>query len=238
MRAARAVVAALLMIVMLALAGCAQSTAHVTVKKNGSLEFAFSLVLNARLEALAGSKLEEVLSEKLEPEGIVLQKSKNGDDTEYLFRKVYASYKDLPAMNTAGNLDIIDAEVNQEDKWLYTKYSIVAQPKFSSYTDDILNSLGDAGVPQPLVRLLLQSFAIDFKLTLPFDLYGENNAVSQDGNTLTWHLTLTDEQPLELTLMVPNVRNIAIAGGGALLVIIAAVVLFIRSRKRRKPKAV
>lgn len=223
-----------LVIMMLALTGCAQSTAHVTVKKNGSLELAFNLVLSARAESLVGAKLEEVLTDKLEPEGIVLQKTRNGDDTEYMFRKVYASYKDLPAMDTAGNLDIVDTRITQEDKWLYTKYSIVAQPRFNAYTDEILSSLGDVGVPQSLVRLLLQGFAIDFKLTLPFDLYGANNAVSQDGNTLTWHLTLTDSQPLELELMVPNLRNIVIVAGGAVLVITIAIILFIRSRKKRK----
>ncbi|MEK5026091.1 MULTISPECIES: DUF3153 domain-containing protein [Paenibacillus] len=225
-----------LMISMLVLlTGCASGTAHMTVKKDGSLELAFSILLDSRAEAMVGGKLEDVLTTRLEAAGIELKKSQNGKSTEYQFLKAYASLQDLQA--NAGKLDIVDAQVEQVNNWLYTKYDVVAQPKLNAYSDEIIDGIGSLSVPKSLVRMLLQNLAVDFKLTLPYDLYGANNAAEQDGNTLTWHITMADSQPLEMVVYVPNVRNIAIAGGGVVLILAVAIIWFIRARKARKPKS-
>ncbi|MEK4060626.1 MULTISPECIES: hypothetical protein [unclassified Paenibacillus] len=225
-----------LMISMLVLlTGCASGTAHMTVKKDGSLELAFSILLDSRAEAMVGGKLEDVLTTRLEAAGIELKKSQNGKSTEYQFLKAYASLQDLQA--NAGKLDIVDAQVEQVNNWLYTKYDVVAQPKLNAYSDEIIDGIGSLSVPKSLVRMLLQNLAVDFKLTLPYDLYGANNAAEQDGNTLTWHITMADSQPLEMVVYVPNVRNIVIAGGGVVLILAVAIIWFIRARKARKPKS-
>lgn len=225
-----------LMISMLVLlTGCASGTAHMTVKKDGSLELAFSILLDSRAEAMVGGKLEEVLTTRLEAAGIELKKTQNGKSTEYQFLKAYASLQDLQA--NAGKLDIVDAQVEQVNNWLYTKYDVVAQPKLNAYSDEIIDGIGSLSVPKSLVRMLLQNLAVDFKLTLPYDLYGANNAAKQDGNTLTWHITMADSQPLEMVVYVPNVRNIVIAGGGVVLILAVAIIWFIRARKARKPKS-
>lgn len=216
---------------LLLLAGCASGTAHMTVKKDGSITLAFSLLLEARAESLVGGKLEDVLAGRLEAAGIHLNKSQNGTVTDYQFLKAYDSLEDMQSQ--AGSLDIVDTQVETADKWLYTRYEIEARPKLNTYSDEIMDGIGTLSVPEPLVRLLMQSLAADFKLTLPYDLYGANNADAREGSTLTWRITLADTEPLRMVVYVPDIKNMLITGGGAVLILAAAVIGFIRVRKLR-----
>ncbi|MHA6533249.1 hypothetical protein [Paenibacillus sp. BAC0078] len=225
----------LMLLMLVLLTGCAKATAHVTVKKNGGLDIAFRLLLDSRAESLVGGKIEELITSRLQADGIELHKTNVGKSTEYQFLKSFASIEDMQL--NARSLDVVDTEVATGKNWLYTKYDVVAQPKLNAYSEEILDGLGKLSVPKPLVRLMMPSLSLDFQLTLPYNLYGANNAAEQDGNTLTWHITLADTEPMRLTVYVPNVRNIAIAGGGIVLLLAAAVILFLRKRKLRKPKA-
>ena len=224
----------MLMLVLL-LTGCAQGTAHVTVKKDGSLDLAFSLILDARAEKLVSGKVEDLLSERLAAAGIELKKTVSGKSTEYQFHKSYASMEELK--NSSSGFDIADAEVGQTHRWLYTKYDVVAQPKLNAYSDEIIDGIGSLNVPKSLVRLLMGSFSVDFKLTIPYDLYGANNAAEQDGNTLTWHVSLADSEPIRLAVYVPDIRNIAITAGVILLILAVLLTWFIRKRKLKRLKA-
>ncbi|WP_148449195.1 hypothetical protein [Paenibacillus ihuae] len=221
----------LILFILLLLAGCASGTAHMTVKKDGGLDLAFSILLDARAESMVGGKLEEVLTTRLTAAGIQLNKSPSGKSTKYEVLKSYDSFEDMQA--NAGSLDIADTQVVTADKWLYTKYDIVARPKLNAYSDQIIDGIGTLNMPKSLARLLMQSLAVNFKLTLPYDLYGANNAVSQEGNTLTWRITLADSEPLRLVVYVPDIKNILVAGGGLILILAAGVLWFIRSRKSR-----
>ena len=228
----RAKTVLIMIMLVLLLTGCAQGTAHMTVKKDGGLDLAFSLLLDSRTESLAGGKIEELLTPRLAAAGIELQKIPSGKSTKYQFLKSYASIEELKA--SSNGLDIVTAEVKTADKWLYTRYDVVAQPKLNAYSEEIIDGIGTLSVPKSLVRLLMGSFSVDFKLTLPYDLYGANNAAEQDGNTLTWHMTLADSEPLQLSVYVPDIRNIVIAAGGAVLIVAALITFFIRRKKVRK----
>lgn len=127
--------------------------------------------------------------------------------------------------------------MGQTDRWLYTKYDVVAQPKLNAYSDEIIDGIGSLNVPKSLVRLLMGSFSVDFKLTIPYDLYGANNAAEQDGNTLTWHVSLADSEPIQLVVYVPDIRNIAITAGVILLILAVLLTWFIRKRKLKRLKA-
>ncbi|MNP76754.1 hypothetical protein D3C76_1740530 [compost metagenome] len=83
---------------------------------------------------------------------------------------------------------------------------------------------------------MLQNLAVNFKLTLPYNLYGPNNADTQEGNTLTWRISMADTEPVRLVVYVPQVQNIAIAGGGLVLLLGAAAVWYVRVRKSRQVK--
>ncbi|OKP82812.1 hypothetical protein A3844_23230 [Paenibacillus helianthi] len=199
------------------------------------MDIAFNLKLDSRAESLAGGTIEDLLRSRLQAAGIELHKTKVGKSTEYQFLKSYASIQDVKL--NAGNLDIVDTQVDTENKWLYTRYDVVAQPKLNAYSDKILDTLGTLSVPKSLVRLFMQSQELAFKLTLPYNLYGPNNADEQDGNTLTWHITMADSEPMRLVVYVPDIRNIVLAGGTVIVLLAAGVIFFIRRSKSRKPKA-
>lgn len=231
MKRRRSAYLGIIFLILVLLTGCAKGTAHVTVKKDGGVDLAFSLLLDSRSESLVGGKIEDFTS-RLQLAGIDLHKTKVGTSTEYQFLKSYASMEAIQWKS--GNLDIVDTQVETQHKWLYTKYDVVAQPKLNNYSEEIMEGIGKLDIPKPLVRLLVKSLAMDFKLTLPYDLYGANNAAEQEGNTLTWHITMADPEPLQLVVYVPNISNIAIAGGGIILLLAAIIFLFIRKRKLRK----
>lgn len=226
---------AVLLLCLLALqllTACAQATAQVTVKRNGGLELAASLRVDSKTAALAGSAVDK-LEDKLAAAGIALQQTRNGDTVEYRFAKSYASVRDLQLGSGIEGLNIADTDVQQERRWLYTKYVVAVTPKLDAYAGMLEKAAGQWS-DNPLAKLLVRTLAFDFKLTLPLDLYGPNNADSQSGNTLTWHIALADPQPIELSVYVPNVRNIAIAAAVTVAVLAAVIIWFVRSRRRRR----
>ncbi|KWX88523.1 hypothetical protein AMQ83_06200, partial [Paenibacillus riograndensis] len=115
----------------------------------------------------------------------------------------------------------------------YTVYESLVLHKMNAESEEIIDGMLSLGVPLSLCLMLMQNLAPDFNLTLPYALYVPNNASEQDGNTLTWHITMSDSEPLRLFVNLPNIRNIAIAGGTVILLLAVAVTLFIRKRKSR-----
>lgn len=220
-----------MLLVLVLLAGCAKGTAHLTVQKNGSVDLGVNLRLDSRAQLLMNGKVEQMLTDKLQESGIQLQKVADGSDVEYQFNKSYPSIQDMKSLS--GGIKVVDAQVNTDTNWLYTRYDVQALPKLNNVVNDLIDSAGTFNVPGPLVRMFMQSFAFDFQLTLPVDLYGPNNATSQDGRTLTWHITLGDTEPLKLVVYVPNIKNIIIIVVLLLLIITGGVIWFIRRRSRR-----
>ncbi|ULO08355.1 hypothetical protein H1230_05960 [Paenibacillus sp. 19GGS1-52] len=220
-----------LLSMLLLLSGCAKGTAHVTVNKNGSIDVAVKLRLDASTQALLSGKMEDSLVSKLQAAGIPLQKIQDGKATEYQFLKSYASVEEMKSFS--GKWEGVDTKVSTQNRWLYTKYNVEAQPQMNVYMDKAMDNIGTLGIPKSLARLLLKSFAIDFKLTLPVDLFGDNNATVQEGRTLTWHITLADTEPIQMEVYVPNIKNIVIAASVVALILVVLVVLWFRRRKRR-----
>ncbi|MFC9709460.1 hypothetical protein ACFTRD_15060 [Paenibacillus sp. NPDC056933] len=198
------------------------------------MELTFQLLLNDDTEWLLGNELEDVLSQNFQLEGFTLQKSHQGDKTKYMLRKVYDSYENLLTSNDTEKLDrFIDTQIKHEEKWLYSNYRIIADLKPKDYMDDILGSLDNNSISETVAWWLVQDIPIEFRLTMPFDLYGSNNAATQDGDTLTWYSTLDNLQPMELEMFVPNIRNISITIGVVILVALLVVLLYIRFRKKQ-----
>ncbi|WP_339188459.1 MULTISPECIES: hypothetical protein [unclassified Paenibacillus] len=223
-----------LLLMLVLLSGCSKGTAHVTVNKNGSVDFAVNMKVNSRAEALISGKMEDALVNKLKDQGIELEKSQDGKSTVYEFMKSYASFEEMKALS--GDLDIVDLKLDTKDYWFYTKYDVEAKPKLNSYIDTIMDNMGSLSLSKPIIRAFLQNMAFDFKLTLPVDLYGDNNANVEDGRTLTWNVTLADTEPIQMQVYVPNVWNIVIVLIILVVVIVTAIILFIRKRKQRNRK--
>lgn len=222
--------------VLLLLSGCAKGTAHITVNKNGSVDVAVKLALDSRTQSLLGGKMEDSLLSRLQESGIRLEKIQNGDSVEYQYLKSYASMEEIQAAKV--DSQFIHSTVKTAESWFYTKYDIESKINISTYSDKLMDSLSSSGIPATLVRLLMQSFAFDFKLTLPVNLYGANNATEQAGRTLTWHLSMADSKPVRMVIYAPKVTNILVTAAGGLLLAAAAAVYFTgKRRESQKPKS-
>ncbi|MFD5022475.1 hypothetical protein ACFWMP_26575 [Paenibacillus sp. NPDC058367] len=221
-----------LLLMMILISGCSNGTVHVTVNKNQSVDLAMNVKLDSRTEALISDKMEKSLTDKLKEEGIQLEKRQEGKSTVYEIQKNYASFEDIGS--TSMGLDIVDLQLVTKKNLLYTTYDVEAQPQFNSYVDTIMDNMGTLSLSKPIIRAVLKNFAFDFKLTLPIDLIGDNNAAVDEGRTLTWNVTLGDTEPIKMQLYVPNVWNIVIVLIILVVVIIAAILFFVRKRKHRK----
>lgn len=224
-----------MLLVLVLLAGCAKGTAHMTIQKDGSVDLGVNLRLDSRTQSLVNGTVEQMLTDKLKESGIQLQKVQDGSDVEYQFVKSYSSFQDMKSQSSG--IQVVDAKVSTDANWLYTKYDVQALPKLNNYVNELIDSAGTLSVPGPLVRMFMQSFAFDFQLTLPIDLYGPNNATSQDGRTLTWHMTLGDTEPLKLVVYVPNIKNIVITVVLVLLIVAGGIIWFIRKRSGKRKAA-
>lgn len=226
------ILALLLMIILIS--GCSNGTVHVTVNKNQSVDLTMNVKLDSRTEALISDKMEKSLTDKLKDEGIQLEKRQEGKSTVYQIQKNYTSFGDISS--TSMGLDIVNLQLNTKENWLYTRYDVEAQPKFNSYMDTIMDNMGTLSLSKPIIQAVLKNLAFDFKLTLPIDLFGENNATVEEGRTLTWNVTLGDTEPIKMQVYVPNVWNIVIVLIILVVVIITTIILFIRKRKHRNVK--
>ncbi|WP_052087673.1 DUF3153 domain-containing protein [Paenibacillus wynnii] len=223
----------LLALTLFLLSGCAKGSAHVTVNRNGSIDTAVNLRLDSRTQSMVSGKMDDLIT-RLQKVGIPLRKSQDGSSTKYQYLKTYASFQELRSMMSHSNSDLVDANVETTDRWLYTRYTVETQLHLSSYSDKILQNIDSSTLSKPLVRLLLQGFAFDFSLTLPFDVFGDNNAAVQDGRTLTWHIKMIDSEPIRMVIYVPNFRNIGIAVGVFVLFTAVTVIIGLRRRRLRK----
>lgn len=234
----KAPIIGLLIILLGLLSGCAKGTAHVTVQRNGGVDIALNLRLDSRAQSLINGKVEDSLISKLDTAGIELQIIQDGKFKEYQYLKSFASEDIRSMMDERNNShpmgELVDTNVKRLDHLLYTTYDIETQLKTEAYRDKLTQQIETLSIPKPLIQLLMQSFAIDFKLTLPFNLYGANNATEQEGRTLTWPINLMDPQPIRMEIYMPNIRNIAIALAGTALLSGMIIMYFIRRKKLNK----
>ena len=223
----------LFLVLMLVLSGCSKGSAHVTVNRDGSVDIAAILRLDSRTQSLIGGKMDSLLS-KLQAAGIQLEKNQDGSSTEYQYLKTYTSMELRSLMTDNKGSDFVDSNVKTTDKWFYKKIDVEAQLHLNSYTDKILQEIGTSTIPKSLIRLMMKSFGFDFSLTLPINLYGPNNATVQEGRTLTWHITLSDSEPIRMVIYVPNLKNIGISVGIGVLIAGGILIFWVRKRKKKK----
>lgn len=214
------------------LAGCAEGTGHVTIHKDGSADFQINVRLDSRAQTLLGGTMEEIAERKAAEQGFSFKSYRTKSYVEYRFKRTFPTVEDLASVlsRDGGN----KVEVSKEKHWFYTKYKVSGEIDMDSYTVGLMKKAKQFKLGEPLLRLFLQQFTFDFKLTLPIDMYGDNNAHQAAGRTLTWHLPLTDAQPIYFEFYAPALSRILAAAGLIVCVAAAAAVILIRRRKRRR----
>lgn len=108
---------------------------------------------------------------------------------------------------------------------------------------DLMESMPDGdikdrinSVPGFLKRLLLKDVNFDFKLSLPIKAQNSNaDQVEDGGKTLIWNVSPLQKNKLDLTVQIPNIRNILLVAIAGLVLVLALLIwFFIRRRRTRR----
>lgn len=215
-------------------AGCAKGTGHIVINKDGSIDLQAEMMISERVRGLLGDRALERLQETLAERGLSLETESEGSSAVYRLARHYGSVdalkEDLQWLNT-DNPDSM-MKVTTKDRLLFTTYDIQGRLDLDRQVSDAALLAGSL-IPGPMVKLLLRQVDLDIRVTLPYKLYGENNADRIEGNTLIWQLPLDRPTPIQLSVYVPDLRNIVLAAGA--LIVVAMVGLLLLLRKRKAP---
>ncbi|KAA8997543.1 hypothetical protein F4V43_17425 [Paenibacillus spiritus] len=235
----------LTLVLLTLLAGCVQSGGEMTVHRDGSIDMKLSVVMDDRTRSLLGSRGEAAIDELLAEGGPPFVKNEEDGRLGYNLSRSYDSFTDFrnavrEQMNSAVFADAgdwVDVSVQKKNRWFYSVYSVRIAVKPEAYMDRAEAKLDSLGRTGAMAKLLLRRFVFDFRLNLPFDLAGANNADEDRGRSLVWHIRPVDPQPVEMEIRVPNPARIAGAAGAVLLLGAGGVVwLWRKRRKSRKNK--
>ncbi|THF83508.1 hypothetical protein [Cohnella fermenti] len=259
----RALLTALLLACTVALTSCVKGEAHLTINMNATADLALNLaVSNKALDLIGRPELLQELAGRIAGDRMTFQSyEKDGqhvlEGTRHLDLKEMKSEPiDLP--------EGIEVEHRSVQHFLYTTYEVEltvdtdklmggagsggsaaesGEGEGKAETDegageDDAGSLADKlSSLSPLVKkLVLSQLDFDLKVTFPLKP-GANNAprTEEGGRTLVWPFSFSEPNRFELSLSVPNIRNVLLVGVPVLFVAIGGgTALIVRARKRRR----
>ncbi|MFS0869495.1 hypothetical protein [Paenibacillus xylanilyticus] len=226
----------MLSLMLVILSACADGEAHLTVNMDGSTDLDLNLgVAESALGKIGQDNLMTLLEDALKRNNFQAEVVDEGE------RKQLSATTHYEKSNTASSFDMsqlpagIQVEQSTEPGFFTSKFHITA-------TADLMESMPDGEikdqinkVPSFLKNLLLKDVNFDFKLSLPIKADDSNaDLVEDQGKTLTWHVSPLNPNTLDLTVQVPNIRNIIITAVIALIVIAALLIWFFVRRKRTR----
>ncbi|WP_336779754.1 hypothetical protein [Paenibacillus illinoisensis] len=230
----------MLSLMLIILSACADGEAHLTVNMDGSTDLELNLgVTESALGKIGQDNLMPMLEEALKKNNFQAEVVDDGE------RKQLSATTHYEKSNTAASFDLsklpkgIQVEQSTEPGFFTSRFHVTA-------TADLMESMPDGEikdqinkVPSFLKNLLLKDVNFDFKLSLPIQAEDSNaDLVEDQGKTLTWHVSPINSNTLDLTVQVPNIRNIIITAVIALIVVASLLIWFFirrkRTRRRRK----
>lgn len=224
----------LLTLMLFILSACADGEAHVTVNMDGSSDLDLNLnVTDSALGMMGQDNLMTLLADTLKRNNFQAEVSDQGDRTQLKATTHYEKSNTVSTFSTSDLPNGIQVEQSITPGFFTSKLHIVAEA-------DLLQTIPDGEVkdqinkvPGFLKNLLLKDVNFDFKLTLPIKAQDSNaDLVEDQGKTLIWHVSPLNTNTLDVTVQVPNIRNIIITGGIALVLIIALLIWFMVRRRR------
>ncbi|GGH61019.1 hypothetical protein GCM10008014_36060 [Paenibacillus silvae] len=226
----------LLIFMLVLLSACANGEAHVTVNTDGSADLALDLsVSDSALAKIGQENAMPMLAEALERNNFKAEVIKQGDQNVLRATTRYEK-SNMTGFDASKLPTGIHIEQSTVPGFFTSKMHITADA-------DLMESMPDGDikeqinkVPGFLKRLLLKDMKFDFKLTLPIKAEDSNADEVQDGGkTLIWNISPLQKNTLDLTVQIPNIRNILLVAIPGLVLILALLIwFFIRRRRTRQ----
>lgn len=219
------------------LSACADGEAHVTVNMDGSTDLDLNLsVTDSALGRMGQDNLMTLLADTLNKNNFQAQVSDEGDQKK-LTATTHYEKKSTTSFDTSNLSQGIQIEQSTVPGFFTSKLHIAAEADFMKSMPDgeIKDQINK--VPAFLKNLLLKDVNFDFKLTLPIKAQDSNADLVEDhGKTLIWHVSPLHPNTLDLTVQVPNIRNIIITAVIALVLIAALLIWFFVRRRRARQR--
>ncbi|MEY8745258.1 hypothetical protein [Paenibacillus tundrae] len=225
--------AILLTLMLSVLTACADGEAHVTVNLDGSSDLDLNLsVTDAALGKIGQDNLMALLADTLKKNHFEAEVTKQGN-TQQLTATTHYERSNTTDFDMSRLPQGIKVEQSKTSGLFSSTLHLTAEA-------DVMESMPDGTikdqinkVPSFLKNLLLKDVNFDFKLSLPVKAKDSNADVVDDGGkTLTWHISPLNRNTLDLTVQIPNIRNILIAAVIGLMLILALLIWFFLRRRR------
>lgn len=233
---------AVLILSLVLLSGCVEVEYHLKINKDASADLQYKFGMNNGLLGLVSSEGENPIEEmrhEAESQGYKVTNYSNEQITGIIASKHFKTLKEVPGFedllrksdsqaNIKGETPLVIEKGFFKDRYHLDGHIDLTDMKGNS--EDDLEGLGNAMLSQVKMR---------FILTLPYKPTNHNaSLVRDDGRTLEWQLIPGQDNKLQMDVVVPNVRNIALCVVGAVLLLAGVSVAIIISRNKKKPSAV
>ncbi|MEO2203816.1 hypothetical protein ABGV42_08705 [Paenibacillus pabuli] len=218
------------------LSACADGEAHLTVNLDGSTDLDINLgVTESALGKIGQDNLMPLLEDVLKRNNFQAEVVDEGERKQLSATTHYEKSSTTASFDMSQLPEGIQVEQTTEPGFFTSRFHVTA-------TADLMESMPDGEikdqinkVPSFLKNLLLKDVNFDFKLSLPIKAENSNaDLVEDQGKTLTWHISPLHSNTLDLTVQVPNIRNIIITAVMALIVVAALLIWFFVRRKRTR----
>ncbi|MFJ7746410.1 hypothetical protein [Peribacillus sp. NPDC097295] len=208
----------------LILSGCVDSTARVEINKDKSADLSLEASMDGDMYSLAGPYIEEAL----EGTEYKLEQSENGI-------KVTKHYPSLETLSNIGDgTGESKISVDEKESFFYTAYDVKASVDLQSQISRYIEGVSGNTFIQSIILQKLDQANLKLEVALPYKLFGSNNADEENGKTLSWDISATNETPVEFEVIVPKGKTIGITAGIVVVLVIGAVVLIVKRKSKKK----
>ncbi|PQP81096.1 hypothetical protein C0Q44_21900 [Paenibacillus sp. PCH8] len=204
---------------------------------DGSSDLDLNLrVTDSALGKIGQDNLLPLLADTLRRNNFEAEVTDQGDQTQ-LTAATHYEKSNTTGFNTSKLPQGIKVDQSTTPGFFTSKLHITAEA-------DVMESMPDGEiknqinkVPGFLKSLLLKDVNFDFKLTLPIKAADSNaDQVEDGGKTLIWHVSPLQMNKLDLTVQVPNIRNIILIAVLGFLLILTLIIWFLVRRRRTRPR--
>ncbi|MGQ8874513.1 hypothetical protein [Paenibacillus sp. TSA_86.1] len=225
--------ALMLAFMLIMLSACADGEAHVTVNTNGTADLDLNLsVSDSALGKIGQHNMMPLLAEALERNNFKAEVTKQADQS-VLKATTHYEKSNMTGFDSSKLPPGIQIEQSTTPGFFTSKMHITAEADLmeSMPEGDIKDKINN--VPGFLKRLLLKDVKFDFKLSLPIQAEDSNADQVQDGGkTLIWNISPLQKNTLDLTVQIPNIRNILLVSITGLVLILSLLIWFFIRRRR------
>jgi hypothetical protein len=212
------------------LSGCVRADYHIKINWDGSADIDYLVGLDKSMQTmLGGNDPFADLRKNAEKEGYQIS---DYEDATY---KGIRAKKHLDRLDR-GSFSTLDDTIFQNNADIQVRF----EKSFFTQTVDINEEIdlrtNGADQSGALFMGLLQSQAdIQLRVTLPLKPKSHNaTTVSADGKTLTWNMKIGENNPIQLNVIVPHLKNVLLVGIPVLIFFIILISYFWHRRNKKR----